>query len=251
MENVLRERVCKALKINLAATDEQVGEAVEEVASSGGSLKSLLEALGVQDVDGALKTLPELRSAREQLAGLLAELDSLLSQEVAADESIARVDVGAAAKAAGLSGAGAEKALSAYRDTIMAAEVAKAEKALKSGEKLKLSDWRAARTAGREKFLAEYGVKSVEHAHLSTTIVAGKGGAQVEPPKTGKPLAIGERTDSAAEAIDLRPYTTGANPTEKLVLHLRKTETGFERLPWEQQVQRAAELRTSRQLLLE
>lgn len=250
MENVLRERVCKALKINLAATDEQVGEAVEEAASSGGSLKSLLESLGVKDVDGALKTLPELRSAREQLASLLAELDALLTQEVAADAGVAKVDIGAAAKAAGLSGDGASKALGAYRDTLMATEVAKAEKALKPGEKLKLSDWRAARTAGREKFLAEYGVKSIEHAHLSTTIVAGKGGAQYEPPQTGKPLAISDRTEDATGAIDLRGVS-GNNPTERLITHLRKSESGFEKLPWEQQVQRAAELRTSRQLTLE
>jgi hypothetical protein len=250
MENVLRERVCKALKINLAATDEQVGEAVEEAASSGGSLKSLLESLGVKDVDGALKTLPELRSAREQLASLLAELDALLTQEVAADAGVAKVDIGAAAKAAGLSGDGASKALGAYRDTLMATEVAKAEKALKPGEKLKLSDWRAARTAGRGKFLAEYGVKSIEHAHLSTTIVAGKGGAQYEPPQTGKPLAISDRTEDATGAIDLRGVS-GNNPTERLITHLRKSESGFEKLPWEQQVQRAAELRTSRQLTLE
>ena len=157
-----------------------------------------------------------------------------------------------------MQGAGATTALTAHRELCINGAIAAAEREaqtkgeIKAGEKLSLSKFRAAHKAGREKFLGEYGVKGLANAHLSTTFVAGDGGTQVQPPTTtsGKPLPISERGDGAtADAIDLRGFE--GNATERLVRHLRKTEQGFEKLPWESQVQRAAELRTTRELVLE
>ena len=234
MSDPLRERICKTLQLrNLAADDAAVGDAVEQAVAAGGDLKSLLEALGVPNVDEALKSIPALRSAREKMAGMLGEMDSLLQQDSAADAAIAKVDVGAAMKSQNFVGEGAAKALGAMRTQCVNEEVKKL------GEAPTLSALRDARAKGRAHFLTEYNVKETSsgNAHLGRTLVAGAGGTQVVPPTT--PLVIDERADGS---IDLRGIV-GANVTEKLITHLSKTEPGFDKLPYDRKIQRASAVR--------
>src|SRR5918993_1011129 len=68
MDAKLRERVCRALKINLAATDEQVGEAAEAATSGASNLDAILKAIGVTVTGDALKVIPALRDAQSKLA---------------------------------------------------------------------------------------------------------------------------------------------------------------------------------------
>lgn len=251
MDDKLRERVCRALKIRVAADDAEVGAAVEEAVAGNGSLKSLLEALGVPKVDDALKALPELRAAREKMAGLLSELDSLMAQDVASDASVAQTDVAAAMKAGNLSGDGAKEAMTAFRAHIIGEEVGKIAATKKPGEPVLLSERRIAVKAARERFLTKYGVKSLDHANLSTPLVAGPGGTQLEPPKAGgKTLSIEPRSDGDRPVVDLRGVP-GPNPTIRLAAHLRKTDPGFDKLPYAKQIQRAAEYRKTVELTLE
>jgi hypothetical protein len=250
-EKQLRDRICRALKINLAADDAAVGAAVEEAVAGNGSLKSLLEALGVPKVDDALKAIPELRAAREKIAGLLGELDALMAQEAAVDAGVAKVDVGAAMSAAKLSGSGAEDALVAYRNVLVNQEISKIAATKKPGEHVMLSERRSAVELGRKAFLSKYGVSNLDNSHLSTTLVAGAGGTQVEPPKVGgAPLTIEQRNTGDATIIDLRGVS-GRNPTERLVTHLRKTQPGFDKLPIDRQLGQAIEIKKTAQLQLE
>lgn len=250
-EKQLRDRICRALKINLAADDAAVGAAVEEAVAGNGSLKSLLEALGVPKVDDALKAIPELRAAREKIAGLLGELDALMAQEAAVDAGVAKVDVGAAMSAAKLSGSGAEDALVAYRNVLVNQEISKIAATKKHGEHVMLSERRSAVELGRKAFLSKYGVSNLDNSHLSTTLVSGAGGTQVEAPKAGgAPLTIEQRNAGDAETIDLRGVP-GPNPTARLLTHLKKTQPGFDKLPIDRQLGRAIEIKKTAQLQLE
>lgn len=255
MSDQLRERICKMLSIRVLLDDAAVGDAVEEAVAQGGSLKSLLESLGVANPDDALKQIPELRSAREKLAGLLSELDALLQQDATADVGVAAADVGAAMKAQKFEGEGASKALGAYRTQCINDETSKLRaeadtKARAAGkteaEPLKLSQIREARKLGRTRFLSEYGITNVEHADLATPLIATKGGNQLEPPVT-RPLPISER--GADETIDLRAFT--GNATQRLIQHLKKTEVGFDKLPFPKQIERASEVKHSTPLTLQ
>lgn len=238
MADELRERICKTLGIRTLVDDAAVGAAVDEVASSAGDLKGLLEALGVQKPEDAMKVIPELRSARDKIASLLSELDALLQQDATADAAVAQTDIGAAMKAQGFVGDGAKKALGAFREKCVSDEIKKA------GAEPTLSVIRAARASGRALFLKEYGIKdgaADDKLTLTRTFAAGKGGAQVQPP----PLAADDRED--ANVIDLRGIP-GANTTEKLIVHLTKTEAGFDKLPYPTKIQRATEIKRTAQL---
>lgn len=256
-DNQLRDVCCRALKIHALADDQQVGAAVEEAAGAAGNLKTILEAMGVPKADEALKVIPQLRAAQQQLQKWLAEIQALLQQDTVADEQVGQADVAGAMKAQGYSGTGAEKALGAYRQHLIGAELTTltAAKRAKGGPDADatptLSEQREARRLGREKFLAEYGVKNPEHALLSTTLVAGRGGHQVQPPSSPKPLPIAERDElSGTAVIDLRGVP-GPNVTSQLITHLRKAEKGFADLSWERQVARAGELRRTAEITLE
>ncbi len=237
MAEELRERVCKSLGIRTLVDDSAVAAAVEEAAGSAGDLKGLLESLGVQNPADAMKVIPELKSAREKLAGLLSELDALLQQDASADAAVAQTDVGAAMKAQGFVGEGAKKALGAFREKCVSEEIKKA------GDEPTLSVIRAARAAGRAHFLKEYGIKdgaADDKLTLTRTFAAGKGGAQVQPPA----LAADDREDG--QVIDLRGLS-GANTIEKLITHLSKTEAGFDKLPIDRKIKRASELKSTAQ----
>lgn len=250
MDDKLRERICRSLKIQTLADDSAVGAAVEEAVTGNGSLKSLLEALGVGKVDEALAAIPELRSAREKLAGLLSELDALLAQEVAADAGVAKVDVAAAMKAGKLTGTGAEDALHVVRKSMVDAELTKLGK--KPGEVFTLSERRKAVEAGRKAFLTKYGVAAAEQAHLTTNIVAGPGGLQLSAPTTSSPtpLPIEPRPTSDKPVVDLR-NVPGPNPTIRYANHLSATDKAFAQLPYDQKIRRVAALKPTVELLLE
>jgi hypothetical protein len=251
MDDKLRERICRALKIQVLADDAAVGSAVEDAASGQGNLQTVLDALGVPLTGEALKVIPQLRAAEQKIQGVLQELRDLLTQEQAADAAVAQGDVGAAMKAGNLSGDGASKAMRAYRSHLIDEEVKKLGKeALLDGE-LKLSKLRDARKAGRDKFLAEYGVKETDHQHLSTTLVAGPGGTQIEPPKPGgKVIPIAPRAEGEPPVVDLRAVA-GPNPLVRLQRHLASTDAAFARLAYPVQIKRASEYRKTVTLQLE
>jgi len=252
MDEKLRERVCKALKIRLAADDGEVGAAVEEAVAGNNNLTTVLEALGVPLTGEALKVIPQLRAAEQKIQGVLQELRDLLTQEQTADAAIAQADVGAAMKAGNLSGDGAAKAMRAYRSHLIDEQIKQLGDAAKIDGELKLSKLRDARKAGREKFLAEYGVKDGAHQHLSTTLVAGPNGTQIEAPKPGKVIGIEPNPTTNAEGkpiIDLRGVP-GPNPTMKLMAHLSKADPAFAKLPHHKQVQKASEYRKTVELQL-
>jgi len=249
MDEKLRERVCRLLKIQTLADDATVGGAVEEAVAAGGNLKSLLEALGVKDADGALAVIPELRSAREKMASMLAELDAMLAQDAVADASVASADVGAAMKAGKLSGTGAQEALAVHRMSLIDGELAKVRAGKKPGESVRLSEQRAARELGRKAFLAKYGIADADKLHLSQPIVAGPGGQQLVPAPGSAPIAIEPRGDGKP-VVDLRAIKA-ANPTLRLVAHLEKAEPGFVGLSRAAKIQRASEYRKTVELQLE
>jgi hypothetical protein len=239
MSDQLRERVCKALKIRTLVDDDAVGAAVEEAASGAGNLESLLEALGVDKPDDAMKVIPVLRDARDKLAAYVAELDALLQQEVAADAALAPTDVGAAMSAQNLQGEGAKKAMLAYRAQCIREELAPL------GDKPKLSDFRTASAKARTRFLGEYGVKegSPGTQRLTHTLVAGPNGMQVQPPV----IPLGADDDRDTQVIDLTGLA-GRNTTEKLMSYLSKKEPGFDKLPAEVRIKRAGAIKRSAQL---
>lgn len=256
MESPLRERICKALKIQKLADDAAVGDAVDAAVAGNSNLSVVLDALGVPLTGEALKVIPQLRDAQGKLQAVLKELNDLLSQEQAADAAIATQDVGAAMKAGGL-GEAARKSLAVYRNSLIAEERAKLEADAKKkddnrGDIPQVAVFRTALTAGRKRFLEEHGVKDAETAHLSTTLVAGAGGAQLDPPKGGTPRTIEQSANStgAPQVIDLREVE-GVNATLRLAAWMRKNETGFAALSREKQIKRVSEFRKTVELQLE
>jgi hypothetical protein len=238
MDNVLRERICRALKIQTLADDAAVGAAVEDAAGAGSKLQSLVTALGEVDYAAAMKVVPQLKEARDNAASLLDELNGLLGQASAADAAIAPQDVSAAMSAQGYKGSGAQKALLAHRQSLIDEEIEKLEKAKKPGERCKPAELVTACATGRQRFLSEHGVKDTNAVQLGTPLVAGPGGQQLQPPVAGQPLTIG---DVPAGTVDLRGVD-GKNVVEQMITHLRKSEPGFEKLPWVRQCARAGEL---------
>lgn len=245
MDEKLRERICKALNIRTAATDEEVAAAADTAAGNGSKLAALVAALQAVDFDAALKAIPGLQAAREAAQAALTEIDALLSHQSQSDEALATADAGAAMSAQKLSGEGAKKAFLAYRGHLVSEEVNKVLAAHKNAPIPPLAKILAAREAGRKRFLTEYGVTETTHAQLTQTLVAGPGGAQVEPPK---PMGIDTTGDG--KTIDLRGVA-GVNTTTRVIAHLRKTDPGFEKLGWEKQCSRAAEVMKTHQLQLE
>jgi hypothetical protein len=247
MEVKTRDRICRALRIQTLADDEAVAAAVEETASSGNKLKSLVDALGTVDFEGAMKVVPELKEARDNAAALLAELNGLLGAAQAADAQIAPIDVGAAMRASNYKGAGAEVALKAHRQQCIDAEVEKLEREKEAkarpGEKperVKAHELTAAIQKGREAFLAAHGVKDVNNAHLGTALVAGPNGLQLSPPTVGgTPMSTTQSNGATGgETIDLRGIEA-PNPLLKMVGHLKKNEPGFANQPWSRQLEAA------------
>jgi hypothetical protein len=254
MDAKCRERVCKALKINLAATDEQVGDAVDAAVAGNNNLQTVLEALGVPLTGEALKVIPQLRDAKTKVEGVLRELNELLTQEAQADAAIAQADVGAA-MSAGKLGEGARTALGVYRASLIgeATTRLRAEAKVKSGsDELTLSIVRGAIKAGREKFLAEHGVADPSKVHLATNHVAGAGDTQLTPPTTAKPMTIDQSkaTDGGELTIDLRGVD-GENTILRIRQWCVKNDAGFTKLTYPMQIKRASELKRCAQLTLE
>lgn len=249
MSEEFRARVCKALGIRTLQDDAAVAEAVEEAATGAGDLRGLLEALGVQGAEEAMRAIPELRSARERLASVLGELDALISQDTAIDQEMAAQDVGAAMSAQRYTGDGAKRALAAYREQIVREESAKALTAARSEARSKgqpepdapsVSQLRAARAAARKRFLADYGIDDPAKVKLTQPLVAGPGGAQV----TSEPL---EDRDGPATRIDLRGVP-GVNTTARLIAYFKQKDPAFAKLPIERQLHQCAVTRSTAEL---
>lgn len=248
MEDKFREQLCRVLKINTLATDDQVVAAVDDSASSGNKLKSLVAALDQVDFESAMKVVPQLKEARDNAAALLDELNGLLGQAQAADAAVAPVDVGAAMRASGYKGDGAQKALAAHRQSLIDGEIAKVEKTKKAGERLSAAEFAAARDAGRKAFLTLHGITDQNNAALAVSLVAGPNGVQLSPPVAGRPLSMTDTQGTPSDAIDLRAVA-GANVVDKMINHLRKSDPGFGALPWVRQVERAGILVQTAQVI--
>jgi hypothetical protein len=239
----LRERVCKALKIRVLQDDAAVAEAVEEAASGASDLKGLLEALGVSGAEDAMKAIPELQSARERVASLLAELDALLQQDMASDAEVANADVGAAMSAQRMQGDGAKKALGAFREKLVREELAKLSK---DGHEPTLSQHRAARAEARKRFLTEYGINDPAKVQLSRPLVAGPGGQQVSSLPIDERADEGDRTETTIDLTNCR----GRNTTERLIHYFTQKDQAFASLPIETQLARVHQARTESQLVI-
>jgi len=255
MDAKARERLCRALKINLAADDGQIVEAAEGAANGSSNLTAVLEALGVTITGDALKVIPQLKDAQGKLAAAQQELADLLGQAVQADAAIAQTDVAAAMTAAKL-GEPAKKSLAVYRTSIIAEEAQKllTKKRQETGNpalELSLSMHRAAVELGRKRFLEEHGVADVAKALLATSIVAGPGDTQLEP---SRKLTIEQSTDANGtggeppKVVDLKNFG-GPNLTIRCRNWLIENEPGFQKLSNSQQIRRASELKQSAQLV--
>lgn len=252
MDAKSRERLCKALKINLAAGDEQIVEAAEGASTGASNLDAVLKALGYTVTGDALKVIPELRDAQSKLAAAQTELAELLGQTAQADAQIAQTDV-AAAMTAGKLGEGAKDSLLVYRSHLIGEETGRLLAAKRIETKnpnleVTLSIQRDAIKAGREKFLSKHGVADVAKALLAQPLVAGPGGAQLETPRT---LTIEESSnpdaDPTAKVVDLKNFP-GPNKTLRCRSWLATNESGFDKLPYPTQIRRASELSRTAQL---
>lgn len=235
MSEQLHARICKVLNVKLLQEDAVV-DAVAEAASGAGDLTSLLEALGVAGAADAMKVIPELRAAQSRLQSLMAELDSLMQQDMQQDQAIAEADVAAAMSAQRYQGDGAKRALVAYRKQLVTEEIAKLSK---DGAEATLSQKRAARTEARKRFLSEYGITDPAKVNLTRSVAAGPNGQQLKPGES-RSIAVG---DDAAQTIDLTGLE-GRNTTEKLIAYCCKNTKGFSALPLETQIARVANLRS-------
>lgn len=233
MDDKLKERICRALRINLAATDEQIGEATEAAATGAGDLGAVLEALGVTASGDALKVIPELRGALAKVEAVAKQLRELLTQEQAVDAAqVAPADAAAAMRAKGFDDdESVQASFIAYRNHLIDAELRKLTKA---GEDVGIVAYRTAVTAGRKAFLSKYGIDKPELVHLGDRLVADDGDTQLAPP-ADRVLPPG---GDPGETIDLRGIK-GQTPVLKLVTYLTKHEPGFADLSWPHKCARA------------
>jgi hypothetical protein len=230
---------------NAELTDEQaqaqvlgiITELVTLADGAGTDLASVLSALGVSDAAASLAAIPELMGAKAKLTTALQQLDEAMAMQAEVDTGTEEADVEAAASAKGLSGddgtvdAGVANALRAYRNSVIAAEVAKLGDKDKTPKKL-----RDARQAGRTAFLTEYGVVEADRARLLKNIVAGPNGQQLTPPVRGQAPRLSSRdngdggdrrlSNRETPSIDLSACE-GPNQFARLMSHVRLNEKGF------------------------
>lgn len=194
-------------------SEADVEGAIAEAAKGSGDLQSLLEALGVEDAEAALKAIPSLRDAAAKLGEMKAQLDALMAKEQAHEQEMAGAEV--------------EAALSAHFDGKVAQD--RARPALV-----------ALRATGREPFIKAFPLPDPKRAPLLSSLVAGKGGVQLQAP-----LPLSERgagSGGGADEIDLRPYT-GVNDTQRLQAYVLATTLAAKNWPMEQLLIHCAQLR--------
>ena len=111
------------------------------------------------------------------------------------------------------------------------------------------------RRAQPQKFAEQYPKPRPGEEHLTRTLAAAPGGAQIAPPASGQVMRFTASRVAAgrvlapdasgggggADVIDVRAYP-GPNSYEKLFAYLRATSPGFERLSLEAQHKQAAML---------
>ena len=169
---------------------------VDETTTPTNDLSSLLAALGVTDPTAALAAIPELMAAKAKLADAMAQIDALTSAQAKVEEQMAEAEVGAALSLH-------------FPDPKLAARVRPALVALRAKD--------------RALFSQHYPLPpNAAGALLLSTLVAGKNGVQVEPPK---PVTLGEKREVEGDRarIDLRALP-GRNTTERIIAHLRQTD---------------------------
>jgi len=244
----LRKRLTAVLRLAEAAEDDAVVDQVTELAASSMTLNDLLTALGVADGANAVQNITQLREAQTTLATLTAELNSLLAADVAADAEIAQSDVAAALSAKGW-GAELTDPLLHARNAAVTEAIQKLSVGKPDGFKPSVGDYRAARALGRKTFLESYGVnQDPKTQHLTSTIVAGAGGAQFPAPGfqpqapqalsgipqpapgTPQPLQLSDR--SGAQGMDLSAWP-GNNGLERVIAYLKANQPGFNEMPYD------------------
>jgi Mu-like prophage I protein len=249
--STFKANICGALGIRVLLEDGAVVDAAGEVAAKGGTLAKLLNALGVADADTGMKVIPEFRSARDQLANALQELDQMLSGQAVIDEQMAAADIAAVMSVMKYPDDDAHREmLAAYRKTCLDTAVQE----LTVAYQRRLSDDKArvpvpkiieAKQEGRQTFLKKYGItEGVDTSHLTKTLVASKGGTQ-HPAPNGKPpkLPLSDRnagSNGVRESVDLKALGA-ANPVEAAIKHLTAAEPTFGKLSHYQKCKRAAE----------
>lgn len=232
-----RTALSNVVSVMMLQDDADAERVVEELASSGSDLNSILGALGVADPGKALESIAQLQAAKSKLDGVQQELDAAMATQAKVEEAQATADVNAALKAKGWDET-ARAALTAHHARFIAESVApvttqlKANPATPNPGKL-LAD---ARDAGRKKFLSAYSVPDAEHAHLLSLIAAGPGGAQIAPPPVQPPPAgaltmsqtNGPQQTGGEQVIDLSAHP-GRNETEQIVAYLQSKNPQLQR----------------------
>ena len=232
---------------NEAAVLDAVQKLAADAEATKSALSDVLKALGVTDADSALAAVPELMAAKQKLADMMAELDAALTVQAQIEEQQAEADVDSALTAHQMPEA-TRAALRVFRGLDSNVE----------GEQVKdriarLKDKRAA-------FVEKYPLPSPDEQHLTRTIAAQPGGAQLQVPqqsaapaqlgasqRPGQALPLSDRNQ--ADAIDVRTYA-GRNAFEKTIAYLKATQgEAFTRLSWEDQVKHASRLRETHQVI--
>ncbi len=189
------------------STESAILLAVEQATTAADRLRAILQAVGVEDVEGAIAKIAELMDSAAKLRDLAPELDELRDFQQQTVEAEIESDV--------------EAALAAHR---LPADMT---------EMLRLF-----RKQMPDEFRQKYPKPRASESQLTQTVAATAGGTQVET-KAPRVLSLGRGDESE---LDVNAYA-GVNVTEKTIACLRATQAGFSDLPWDKQVKQAALLR--------
>lgn len=265
----LRSSLCRLYALNPEASDGGIIRAAENAATAGADLAALLKALGHAKAADALAALPDIMGARSKLTELLAQFDSLMRADAAADADVEAQDVSAAFSARRFGDPSLVHSLAAHRGSLIQNEISR----LPEADRRDVGKVRAARAAGRTAFLSHYGVvTNPQHVHLTRTFVAGPGpggtSAQFQPPPMGAPVAppVGYPQPAAPTsqpmqlsqqpggfapppaAVDLSAYE--GNTTQRIIQHLSAQDPNFKALDIGTQISRASAWRRANGHLL-
>ena len=199
-------KLARALGVS-DSTESAIMLAAEEASATAEKLRTILQAVGVEDVDGAISRITEMMDAAARLREVMPELEGLRDFQAQTVESEIDSDV--------------EAALTAHR--------------LPPDMRDML---RLFRRQMPEEFCAKYPKPRPEEVHLSQTTASRSDGTQVQAGPAALP--VNERGDG--HLMDVSAYP-GVNVTEKTIACLRATQDGFSKLPWDKQVRQAALMR--------
>ena len=193
------------------STESAILLAAEQASTAADRLRAILQAVGVEDVEGAIAKIAELMDSAAKLRDLAPELDELRSFQQKTVEAEIESDV--------------EAALAAHR---LPADMA---------DMLRLF-----RRQMPEQFKEKYPRARVSETQLSQTVASAPGGTQVVA-NASRTRALPPTNDDGHH-LDVSAYA-GANVTEKTIACLKATQAGFSDLSWDKQVKQAALFRRS------